>query len=66
MGPFIFVLSFFTLITYNDEKCISNIHYMVNKMDTYGYKEKRITINGDLVSFMPIRISMRRLPLYYV
>ena len=41
---------------YNAQKCVSNIHYMANKIITSGYKGKWIKRIGIVISFKPIRI----------
>ena len=43
---------------YNVKSCVSNVHYMANKMVTNGYKGKSRYRMSILMSFMPIRILM--------
>ena len=50
---------------YNDQVCVSNSHFMINKILTNGYKGKSMTSMGILLSFMSIIILMGPLPLYY-
>ena len=43
---------------YNDQKRVSNVHYLANNMLTNGYKGRSITLTGILMSFLLIKKQM--------